>query len=56
MLAMLDLAAKQNIKSWIETVDVGPEGCAQAVQAVDNNKVRYRYVLTNFDKQFGQRG
>lgn len=55
MIAMLDLAAKQNIKSWIEKVPISEEGCAKVVQGVKDNKVRYRYVLTDFDKAFGKR-
>lgn len=56
MIAMLELAAKNNIKSWIETVPISAEGCAQVVKGVSENKVRYRYVLTDYDKEFGQRG
>ena len=55
MLAMLDLAAKQNIKSWIEEIPISEKGCAEAVTRVSENKVRYRFVLTDFDKQFGKR-
>ncbi|KAM3418438.1 hypothetical protein BST61_g4425 [Cercospora zeina] len=55
MLAMFDLASKQNIKSWIQTVDVSESGCAEAVKAVADNTVRYRYVLTGYDKVFGKR-
>ena len=55
MLAMLELASKQNIKSWIEEVPISAEGCAKVVQGVKDNKVRYRYVLTDFDKAFGKR-
>lgn len=29
-LAMLKLAADQDIKSWVETIPVGEEGCGQA--------------------------
>lgn len=56
MLAMLDLASKQEIHSWIDTVDISEEGCKEVVERVYNNKdVRYRLVLTNFDAQFGKR-
>lgn len=55
MLAMLDLASKQNIESWIEKIPISPEGCAEAVKRVGDNKVRYRFVLTDYDKQFGKR-
>lgn len=55
MLAMLDLASKQDIKSWIEEIPISEEGCAKAVTKVAENNVRYRCVLTNFDAAFGQR-
>jgi alcohol dehydrogenase (NADP+) len=55
MLAMLELASKQNIKSWVQTIDISEEGCKEAVEKVYKNDVRYRYTLVNFDKQFGKR-
>lgn len=55
MIAMLELASKQNIKSWVETIPIGVEGCKKAVMGVKENKVRYRYTLTNFDDAFGKR-
>lgn len=32
MLAMLELASKQNIKSWVETIPISAKGCAEAVE------------------------
>jgi len=55
MLAMLKLASEQNIKSWVETIDISEEGCKEAVERVKNNKVHYRFTLTGFDKVFGKR-
>lgn len=55
MLAMLDLAANNKINSWIQTVPISKDGCAEVVKNVNDNKVRYRYVLTDFDKEFGNR-
>ncbi len=55
MISMLDLAAKQNIKSWIEKVPISKEGCAKVVSNVAENKVHYRFVLTDYDKEFGKR-
>jgi alcohol dehydrogenase (NADP+) len=57
MLAMLELANKQNIKSWVETIDISEQGCKEAVERVyKNDNVRFRFTLVNFDKAFGQRG
>ncbi|PVH99892.1 GroES-like protein [Periconia macrospinosa] len=56
MEEMLELAAKQDIKSWVETIDISEKGCKEAVERVYNNdNVRYRFTLTNFDKVFGKR-
>ncbi|KAK3697301.1 hypothetical protein LTR37_017534 [Vermiconidia calcicola] len=55
MLAMLDLAAKQNLKSWIQKVPISKEGCAEVVDKVNKNDVRYRFVLTDYDNEFGKR-
>lgn len=56
MLAMLDLASKQNIKPSIETIQISEEGCKEAVtRVVNNDRVRYRLILTGYDKAFGVR-
>ena len=56
MLAMLELASKQNIKGWVETIDISEQGCKEAVERVyKNDNVRFRFTLVNFDKAFGQR-
>jgi alcohol dehydrogenase (NADP+) len=43
-LAMLKLAAEKGIKPRIEVLPMSEAG--KAVEGVKNNKVRYRYVLT----------
>ncbi|KAF4313011.1 hypothetical protein SLS57_007349 [Botryosphaeria dothidea] len=56
MIEMLELAAKQNVKSWVETIDISEEGCKQAVERVYNNdNVRFRFTLVGYDKVFGKR-
>ncbi|KAI7150348.1 NADPH-dependent medium chain alcohol dehydrogenase [Hortaea werneckii] len=40
MLAMLDLASKQKITSWIEEIPISEEGCAKAVTKVSDGDVR----------------
>jgi len=55
MLAMFELASKQQIKTWVQTIDISAEGCKEAVTKVKENKVRYRFTLTNFDAAFGKR-
>ncbi|KAI1865740.1 hypothetical protein JX265_008063 [Neoarthrinium moseri] len=53
MLAMLKLAADKKITPMIETLPVSEKGCAEAVDRVKNNKVHYRFTLTDYDKAFG---
>ncbi len=55
MLAMLKLASDKNIKPYIETIDISEKGCAEAVQRVKKNDVRYRFSLVGYDKVFGSR-
>ncbi|EOD48776.1 Alcohol dehydrogenase superfamily zinc-containing [Neofusicoccum parvum] len=56
MIEMLELAAKQNVKSWVETIDISEEGCKQAVERVYNgDNVRFRFTLVGYDKVFGKR-
>lgn len=43
-MEMLELAAKKGVKPWIEELPM--KDVAQAIKGVGNNKVRYRYVLT----------
>ncbi|RDW80937.1 putative cinnamyl alcohol dehydrogenase [Coleophoma crateriformis] len=51
-LAMLQLAAEKGIKSWVEEVPISKTGLAEAVTRLKNNDVRYRFTLTDFDKEF----
>ncbi|KAF2668665.1 GroES-like protein [Microthyrium microscopicum] len=56
MEAMLKLAADKKLHTWYETIDVSADGCKEAVERVKNNdRVRYRFTLTGFDKEFGKR-
>jgi len=56
MEAMLELAAKQDIKSWVQTIDISEAGCKEAVERVyKNDNVKFRLTLTGFDKAFGKR-
>lgn len=55
MLAMFELASKQNIKSWVETIDISEAGLKEAMERLSKNDVRFRFTLTGFDKAFGDR-
>lgn len=54
VLAMLDLAAKNGIRPVVEKLPVGEEGCREAVERLKENKVHYRFTLTDFDKAFSR--
>lgn len=53
VLAMLELVGDKNIKSWIEEIPISAEGIKEAVTRLKENDIRYRFVLTEFDKAFG---
>lgn len=55
ILNMLKLASEKNITPYIQTLDVGEQGCKEAVERVKINDVRYRLTLVNFDKAFAGR-
>jgi len=56
MEAMLKLASEKNLKTWVETIQISAEGCKEAVERVQkNDRVRYRFTLTGYDKVFGDR-
>ncbi|KAM0545357.1 hypothetical protein ACHAPJ_011429 [Fusarium lateritium] len=55
MLAMLKLASEQNIKSWVQTIDISEDGCKEAVEKVHQGKTKFRVTLTGYDKVFGKR-
>lgn len=44
-LEMLELAAKNKVRSWIQTEPLSAAGCKKVVEAVKNGQVRYRWVL-----------
>ncbi|KAL9619991.1 MAG: hypothetical protein Q9160_005460 [Pyrenula sp. 1 TL-2023] len=52
-LAMLKLASQSKLFPMVETIPISEKGCAEAVTRVNDNKVRYRFTLTNYDAAFG---
>ncbi|KAH6684985.1 NADP-dependent alcohol dehydrogenase [Plectosphaerella plurivora] len=52
MQALLQLAADKGLAPIVETLPLSAESCRDAVQRVKDNKVRYRFTLTDFDKAF----
>ncbi|KAI0024051.1 GroES-like protein [Xylariomycetidae sp. FL0641] len=52
-LNMLKLAAEKKLNPIVQTMPVSEKGCADAIDKVKNNKVRYRFTLVDYDKAFG---
>ncbi|KAI0388884.1 GroES-like protein [Xylariaceae sp. FL0594] len=52
-LDMLKLAAEKKLFPLVETIPISEKGCAEAVERLKKNEVRYRFTLTDFDKVFG---
>lgn len=51
-VAMLDLCAKNEIYPKIEKVALNEQNLSQALKRAEKSDVRYRFVLTDFDKAF----
>lgn len=53
-LQMLEVAAKNGIRSWVQEEQMSSEGCTRALEAVKKGNVRYRWVF-NAQNAFGTR-
>jgi alcohol dehydrogenase (NADP+) len=53
-LEMLQLAADKGIKGWVEEIPISKDGLKDAVTRLRKNDVRYRFTLTEYEKQFGK--
>ncbi|OBA23504.1 GroES-like protein [Metschnikowia bicuspidata var. bicuspidata NRRL YB-4993] len=51
-LDMLKLSADKGIKPLIQEIPITAKGAGEALTKCDNNDVRYRFVLTDFEKAF----
>lgn len=49
---MLEVASKNNIKPMIETIDISEENVKTAWERMVKGDVRFRFVLTGYDKYF----
>lgn len=49
---MLDLVSKHNITPLVETIDINEENVKNAWSRMESNDVRFRFVLTGYDKFF----
>jgi len=53
VLRMLDLAVEKGVKSWVEEIEISPEGLKTALTRLHNNDVKYRFTMTGYEKAFG---
>ncbi|GME89172.1 unnamed protein product [Ambrosiozyma monospora] len=49
---MLQFAADHQIKPWVETIDINESNVKTAWERMDKGDVRFRFVLTGYDKHF----
>jgi len=52
-IELFQLAAKHNIKPWVETIQVGEEGVSEGLTRLDKGDVKYRFTLVGFNEFFG---
>lgn len=52
---MLEVAKEKDVKAWVETVQIGEEGCKEALERLKKNKVHFRFTFTGYDKAFPDR-
>lgn len=50
---MLKLASEHNIKPMIETINISDENVTEAWKRMEKGDVKFRFVLTGYDKFFG---
>ncbi|CCD26468.1 NAD(P)-dependent alcohol dehydrogenase NDAI_0H02950 [Naumovozyma dairenensis CBS 421] len=51
---MLDLVSKKNLKIWVETIPISEKGVKEVFERMEKGDVRYRFTLTDYDKEFSK--
>ncbi|KAG7925894.1 hypothetical protein KL925_003656 [Ogataea polymorpha] len=54
ILSMLKLAADKGLKAWTECLPISEESIKHALERTHSHDVRFRFVLTDYDKKFGR--
>ncbi|SMN22990.1 similar to Saccharomyces cerevisiae YMR318C ADH6 NADPH-dependent medium chain alcohol dehydrogenase with broad substrate specificity [Maudiozyma saulgeensis] len=49
---LLKLVSEKNLKIWIETVPISEANVNKVFERMEKGDVRYRFVLTDYDKEF----
>lgn len=55
VVKMLEVAKEHGVKSWVEEVQVGEEGCKEALERLKKNNVHFRFTFVGYDKAFPNR-
>lgn len=55
MITMLEVAKEHGIRSWIEEIQLGEEGCKNAVERLNISDARFRFTLVGYDRAFPKR-
>lgn len=51
-LKMIEVVDKHKLKPWVEEVPINVENIAASIETCDRSNVKYRFVFTDFDKEF----
>ncbi|PKS10386.1 hypothetical protein jhhlp_002137 [Lomentospora prolificans] len=54
MLEMLQLAADQNINTWVEEIPLSADNLKTALERLEHHDIKYRFCLTNYEDVFGK--
>lgn len=54
MLEMLQLAADQKIKTWLEEVPISADNLKASLLRLEHHDIKYRFCLTNYEDAFGK--
>ncbi|CAI4218077.1 unnamed protein product [Parascedosporium putredinis] len=54
MLEMLQLAADQKIKTWLEEVPISADNLKSSLLRLEHHDIKYRFCLTNYEDAFGK--
>ncbi|CCK69763.1 NAD(P)-dependent alcohol dehydrogenase KNAG_0D00110 [Huiozyma naganishii CBS 8797] len=49
---LLKLVSEKDIKIWVETVPISEKGVHEVFERMDKGDVRYRFTLTDYEKEF----
>lgn len=51
-LKMIEIVDKHKVKPWVEEIPINSENIASSLERCDRSDIKYRFVFTDFDKEF----